>query len=97
MGVAQNLTGGVTQVLVHVSIYQGSILGTGFLSHTHMVSHLLASLQDLCFFLVLICLVSGFEHPSPTSGQMSNSQFAMGSALVAQQLTGTSTLLLSMM
>ena len=32
MGVAQNLTGGVTQVLVHVSTYQGSILGTGCLS-----------------------------------------------------------------
>ena len=29
-GVAQNCTGGVTQVLVHVSTYQGSIVATGF-------------------------------------------------------------------
>ena len=32
MGVAQNGTGGVTQVLVHVSTYQGSILVPAFWS-----------------------------------------------------------------
>ena len=30
------ITRGVTQVLVHVSTYQGSVLGNGFLSHSHM-------------------------------------------------------------
>ena len=28
---------GITQVLVHVSTYQGSVLGTGFLSHSHSI------------------------------------------------------------
>ena len=38
MGVAQNSTGGVTQVLINVSTYQGSILGIGFLSHSRILS-----------------------------------------------------------
>ena len=36
LGVAQNETAAVTQVLVHVSTNQGSILGTRFLSHSHL-------------------------------------------------------------
>ena len=37
LGVAQNETVGVTQVLVHVATYQGSILViTAFLSHSHL-------------------------------------------------------------
>ena len=36
MAVAQNSRARVTQLLVHVSTYQGSIFGTVFLSHTHI-------------------------------------------------------------
>ena len=36
--VAQSYTGGVTQVWVHVSTYQGSMLGTGFSSHSQLAN-----------------------------------------------------------
>ena len=36
LGMGQNETTRAAQVLVHVSIYQGSILGTLFLTHSHL-------------------------------------------------------------
>ena len=36
LGVAQNSTAGVTQLFVLVSMYQGAMLGTLFLSHSHV-------------------------------------------------------------
>ena len=38
MGMGQNQTTRGPQVLVHVSIYQGPILGYLFLTHTHMIT-----------------------------------------------------------